>query len=173
MAQDDINDLYAQIKTYISQHGPSLTIDIASAIGKDTMQTGAILDYFVARGTLQRTNRKYGFSSVYFLPDQKDAALSKLYETLSNAEKAIVNKFKEEKAIKSDDLLPAERYMIQNLSDFVRKLSAIDRDTNEKKDIFVYYNVPNETVQSIINKEEKPIQTAAKSQKGRTQKISS
>ncbi len=151
MADDDIDSLYNKIRNFLIQKGPSLMVDIASNIGKDTMQTGAILDYFVARGSLFKTNRKYGFSSIYFLQDQKDAALSKLYEVLNNNEKAIVNKFKTMKVIRHDDLSPAERYLIQNLSDFIKKLTAVDRETNQQNEVFAYYDVPIEDIKNILN----------------------
>lgn len=162
--EDDINSLYNEIKAFLMRNGPSLMVDIASYIKKDTMQTGAILDYFVGRGMLSKTSRKYGFSSIYFLQEQKDLALSKLYEILNSNEKAIVNKFKERKVIDAEELMPAERYLIQNLSDFIKKLTAVDSETNQKKELFAYYNIPNENIKQIINEKQTQVKKRERTQ---------
>jgi hypothetical protein len=144
-----LESLRSKIESLLSR-GPALIGDIAEAIGKDTTQTSVILDYYASSGKIFKTIRKYGLSPVYAL--SKDLALNKLYETLSPAEKRIVDKFKSNRIIKGDDLSPAERYMLQSLTDFVNKVTAVDRDTGKQVDVYSYYQLSEEDIKRELNK---------------------
>jgi hypothetical protein len=133
--------------------GPALTIDIAERLGRDTGQTSAILDYFVKREELGRTERGYGLSYFYFLLQDKDKAISRLYETLNQQEKSLVNKIRDAQVADSEDLSPAERYLSQNLTDFIKKVSAMDRETKKGVEYYYYYKLSTDDVRSIINGE--------------------
>ncbi len=144
-----LDSLRSKIESLLSR-GPALIGDIAEAIGKDTTQTSVILDYYASSGKIFKTIRKYGLSPVYAL--NKDLALNKLYETLSPAEKRIVDKFKSNRIIRGDELLPAERYMLQSLTDFVNKVTAVDRDTGKQVDVYSYYQLSEEDIKRELNK---------------------
>ncbi|MCW1301550.1 MAG: hypothetical protein OH316_00210 [Candidatus Parvarchaeota archaeon] len=149
---DDLNSLEglrSKIESLLSR-GPALIGDISEAIGKDTAQTSVILDYYASAGKIFKTRRKYGLSPVYSL--DRDAALGKLYESLSIAEKKIVDKFKSNGLIRGDELTSAERYLLQSLEDFVKKFTAIDRDSGEKVDMYSYYKLSEEDIKRELNK---------------------
>lgn len=146
-----LEGLRSEIESLLSR-GPALIGDIAEAIGKDTAQTSVILDYYASAGKIFKTSRKYGLSPVYSL--DKDAAISKLYESLSAAEKKIVDKFKSNGLIKGNDLTSAERYLLQSLEDFVKRFTAVDRDTREKVEVYSYYKLSEEDIKRELNRGE-------------------
>ncbi len=146
----EIDDIYDGIVQLLS-HGPALTVDIAENLRKDTVQTSAILDYYVGKGEIGKTQRRYGTSNIYFLPQDRDIAIAKLYGTLDGNEKALVNKIKTTGVVRSSDLAPAERIISQSLGDFIKRVSARDSDTGEKVDYIYYYTLSLDEVKRSIN----------------------
>ena len=157
----DINELKSRITGFLSR-GPNFIVDISENIEKDTMQTAAILDYFVARGEISKTERKFGTSPVYFLEKDRDAALSRLLDSLNPNERAIISKIKSAGVAKLDELSPMERYLIQGLGDFIKKITAADRDTGRKVDYIYYYKLSLDDIRNIINPPAKEQKTVAK-----------
>ncbi len=147
------SDLETMRSTILSllDKGPILTIDAAETLGKDTIQTAAILDYYVDQNEMARTERRYGTSAVYYLKKDIDAALSKLYPLLNNAEKALVNKVKTSGVVKIDDLTPAERYISKSLSDFIKMVAAKDSETGRRIDYAYYYKLSLNDVKRALN----------------------
>ncbi len=153
---EDINEIYDKIMSKLNE-GPSLILEIAERIEKDTLQTQTIVDYFAARGEIKKTARKFGSSPVYFLEKDREKALNVLMQTLNNQEKALVAKIREKKVINTESLSSAERYISQNLVDFMKKVSAQDNQTGQKADYLYEQGLSLDTVKSIINaKDEKP-----------------
>ena len=157
----EIEELHAKIINFLSR-GPALTVDIAKDIDKDGLQTSAILDFYVSKGDVLKTTRKYGTSSVYYLPKDVDAAIDKLYQTLDNNEKNLVSKIKSIKIIKVSDMTPAERYISGQLTDFIKKVTAKDSETGEKVEYAYFYKLSLEDISSLIN----PTQREKTRQKG-------
>ncbi len=120
---EDINEIYDKIIGKLNE-GPSLILEIAERIEKDTLQTQTIVDYFAAKGEIKKTSRKFGSSPIYFFEKDREKALNLLMQTLNNQEKALVNKIREKKVINMESLSSAERYISQNLTDFMKKVSA-------------------------------------------------
>jgi hypothetical protein len=153
---EDINEIYSRIMDKLNE-GPSLILEIAERIEKDTLQTQTIVDYFAAKGDIKKTSRKFGSSPVYFLEKDREKALDILMQTLNNQEKALVTKIREKKVVNMELLSPAERYISQNLTDFMKKVSAQDNQTGQKADYLYEQGLSLDAVKSIINaKDEKP-----------------
>ncbi|MCL4372562.1 hypothetical protein M1384_00665 [Candidatus Parvarchaeota archaeon] len=153
---EDINEIYNKIISKLNE-GPSLILEIAERIEKDTLQTQTIVDYFAARGEIKKTSRRFGSSSIYFFEKDREKALNLLMQTLNNQEKALVNKIREKKVINMESLSSAERYISQNLTDFIKKVSAQDNQTGQKADYLYEQGLSLEDVKSFINiKDEKP-----------------
>ncbi|MEM0143221.1 MAG: hypothetical protein QXL94_04640, partial [Candidatus Parvarchaeum sp.] len=91
---EDINEIYNKIISKLRE-GPSLILEIAERIEKDTLQTQTIVDYFIGKGEIKKTIRKFGSSPVYFLEKDREKALNLLMQTLNNQEKALVAKIRE------------------------------------------------------------------------------
>ncbi|MCL4361969.1 hypothetical protein M1585_00580 [Candidatus Parvarchaeota archaeon] len=153
---EDINEIYDKIMSKLNE-GPSLILEIAERIEKDTLQTQTIVDYFAAKGEIKKTARKFGSSPVYFLEKDREKALNLLMQTLNNQEKALIAKIREKKVVNMESLSSAERYISQNLVDFMKKVSAQDNQTGQKADYLYEQGLSLDTVKSIINaKDEKP-----------------
>ncbi len=161
--ESDINEIRNLIISFL-QKGPNFVVDISENIGKDTMQTSAILDYFVGNGDISKTERHFGTSPVYFLEKDRDAALAKLSEGLNSNEKAVINKVKQAGVVNLEDLSPMERYVIQGLGDFIKKISATDRETAKKVDYAYYYKLSLDDIRASIN----PTAKAANSKQPKT-----
>ncbi|MCL5101429.1 MAG: hypothetical protein M1348_02360 [Candidatus Parvarchaeota archaeon] len=146
----EIDEIFLKVSNLLSR-GPALTIDIAEYIGKDTTQTSAILDYYVGKGDIGRTERRYGTSAIYYLGKDLDLAINKLYETLNGNEKTLVNKIKNAKVLGREDLTPAERYILKALMDFVKIVSAKDSETGETIEYIYYYSLSLKEVSDILN----------------------
>lgn len=153
---EDINEIYDRIMGKLNE-GPSLILEIAERIEKDTLQTQTIVDYFAAKGEIKKTSRKFGSSPVYFLEKDREKALNVLMQTLNNQEKALITKIREKKVVNTESLSSAERYLSQNLTDFIKKVSAQDNQTGQKADYLYEQGLSLDAVKSIINsKDEKP-----------------
>ncbi|MGC8533258.1 MAG: hypothetical protein ACP5MV_01340 [Candidatus Parvarchaeum sp.] len=153
---EDINEIYDKIIGKLNE-GPSLILEIAERIEKDTLQTQTIVDYFAARGEIKKTSRKFGSSPVYFLEKDREKALNLLMQTLNNQEKALVAKIRDKKVVNMESLSSAERYISQNLTDFMKKVSAQDNQTGQKADYLYEQGLSLDAVKSLINsKDEKP-----------------
>lgn len=152
---EDITEIYGRIMDKL-QRGPSLILEISADIEKDTLQTQTIVDYFAARGEIKKTIRKFGSSPVYYLNKDRDKALDTLMQTLNSQEKALVAKIREKKVVNTESLSSAERYISQNLMDFMKKVSAQDNQTGQKADYLYEQGLSLDDVKNIINaKEEK------------------
>ncbi len=158
---EDINEIHDKIIRKL-EIGPALILELAETIEKDTLQTQTIVDYFVSRGEIKKTQRKFGSSAVYYLEKDKNKALDILMQTLNNQEKALITKVKEERVLDMGGLSSAERYISQNLVDFIKKVSAQDNQTGKKSDYLYDQNLSLEEVRNIIN---------GKTEKKETQKI--
>lgn len=148
-----IDEIRDRIIDFLSK-SPSFLMDISQSIEIDSTQTMAILDYFASRGELGKTERRYGSSPVYFLPEDKDKALNKLFQTLNQNEKAVISKIKSAGAVKISDLSPMERYISQQLGDFLKKISAKDSETGDTVDFIYYYSLSLDEIRQILNKTE-------------------
>ncbi len=109
--------LYDKVITYIRTNGPSLPIQIAKVMEKDTFYAGAILSDLLAKKMLRITTAKIGGSPLYYLPEQ-EAQHSKLYAHLPMREKEAYSFLKERKVLKDNELQPAIRFALQMLKDF-------------------------------------------------------
>lgn len=165
----DIGELYSKISAFLSR-GPALTVDIAEYLGMDTTQTSAVLDYYVSKGDIGRTERRYGTSAIYYAKKDLDAAMNKLYQTLDGNEKSVVNKIKTAKVVKSDDLAPAERYLSKSLTDFIKMVSAKDSETGDTIGYLYYYQLTLNDVNAILNPTLSIKAGAAKTREGRQRK---
>ena len=169
---EDINEMYDKIISKLNE-GPSLILEIAERIEKDTLQTQTIVDYFAAKGEIKKTSRKFGSSPIYFFEKDREKALNLLMQTLNNQEKTLVNKIREKKVINMESLSSTERYLSQNLTDFMKKVSAQDNQTGQKADYLYEQGLSLEEVKSAINTKDeksKPIQHEINVKKPREKK---
>ncbi len=164
---EDINEIHDSLIEFISR-GPALILEMAERIEKDTLQTQTIVDYFVGKGEINKTTRKFGSSPIYFMEKDRNKALDMLMQTLNNQEKALVLKIRQNKVINMDSLAPAERYISQNLGDFMKKVSAQDNQTGQKAEYVYEQELSLDDVKKLINgkeEREKPKEITVSSKK--------
>jgi hypothetical protein len=135
----DINDVLPLINR------PLTAIEVAQLIGRDSIQTMAILDFLCAQGKLEKTKRKVGISPIYYKPEQREQALERLFSYLNEREKELVNKIKNANSIPITELKIEERLMLQDLTDFIR----IEKRSEQGQEVeFATYIVPKQESQT-------------------------
>jgi len=139
-----MESLYEKVLSFIRTNGPSLPIQIAKVIEKDTFYAGAILSDLLAKKAIKITAAKIGGSPLYYLPDQQ-AQLSKLYDHLPLREKEAYSLIQEKKVLKDTELQPAIRVACQMLRDF-----AIPMEIDGTKYWRWHLSTEEETQQYII-----------------------
>ncbi len=112
-----MESIYGKVLSFIKTNGPSLPIQIAKVMEKDTFYAGAILSDLLAKRAIKITTAKVGGSPLYYLPGQDDK-LSKLYDHLPIREKEAYSLLQEKKVVKDSELQPAIRVALQMLKDF-------------------------------------------------------
>jgi len=114
-----MESIYEKVLSFIKANGPSLPIQIAKVMEKDTFFAGAILSDLLAKRAIKITTAKIGGSPLYYLPDQNDK-LSKLYDHLPLREKEAYSLLQEKKVVNDSELQPAIRVALQMLKDFLK-----------------------------------------------------
>lgn len=108
------------VKEYLNKNGPSLPIEIGKALGYNSLLTKAVLTELISQGIIKQSKKTVGNSLLYYLTGQDDLVRKKLYNELSIPEKHALTRFREaNKPLTIDELSPQERYVINNLLDFV------------------------------------------------------
>lgn len=141
-----------QILNNVRMMGPVLPLQIAKAIGKDLLFSGAILSQLVSKKMISISYAKIGGSPVYYFKGQ-EAKLSMLYSNLPLKEKEAYNLLKEKKILMDSKQEPSIRVALRNLKDFASPFKA---NIGEKEELFWkwYVATDNEINALFGNKEE-------------------
>lgn len=141
-----------QILNNVRMSGPVLPLQIAKAIGKDLLFSGAILSQLVSKKMISISYAKIGGSPVYYFKGQ-EPKLSMLYSNLPLKEKEAYNLLKEKKILMDSKQEPSIRVALRNLKDFASPFKA---NIGEKEELFWkwYVATDNEINALFGNKEE-------------------
>jgi len=118
--QKPLNNLRNQVLDYLSSNGPSVPVEIAQGVKRESYFVGAILSELLQSKQVMLSHVKKGGSRVYYLPNQEEK-LSMLYDYLPDAEKRAYDLLKENKVIKASESEPVERVALENLKDFAKQ----------------------------------------------------
>ncbi|MEK6839360.1 MAG: hypothetical protein AABX72_00295 [Nanoarchaeota archaeon] len=139
-----MQSIYEKVIGFIQANGPSLPIQIAKVMEKDSFYAGAILSDLIARKMVRISTARIGGSPVYYLPEQQEQ-LSKLYDHLPLREKEAYGMLKEQKMIKDKELQPVMRVALQQIKDF-----AIPFEHNAEK-MWRWYLTSEEELKQLLN----------------------
>ncbi len=110
-------NLRDQVLNFLSMRGPSVPVEIAQGIGKDSYFVGAILSELLQAKQIKLSNAKKGGSRVYYLPGHEEK-LSMLYNYLPEAEKKAFDFLKQSKVVIASQATPVERVAFESMKDF-------------------------------------------------------
>ncbi|MDD2678417.1 MAG: hypothetical protein PHS81_00865 [Candidatus Nanoarchaeia archaeon] len=99
--------------------GPIVPTDISKALGVDSYVASAVLSELVGSGIVFFSRKKMSTSPLYYLKGQEDLMRKRLVSILSIPEINILDFFSKNKLIKRDNLEPQQRYMVDELRDFI------------------------------------------------------
>ncbi len=122
-----IGNLRTQVIDYIARRGPSVPIEIAQGLGRESYFIGAILSELLQSKQVKISHARKGGSRVYYLPGQEEK-LSVLYAYLPDAEKKAYDLLKQNNIITARQAQPVERVALENLKDFANQ-TAINGET--------------------------------------------
>ena len=111
--------VFEEIVEFIRENGPTLPMDVASFLKKDSFIANAILSEMLSKQMIMKTNRTYGNSPIYYIEGQEEEVRKKLYEILKDNERKLIEKFAREKVLFEDELEPSERFILKKLTDFI------------------------------------------------------
>lgn len=134
----------------IQTAGPKMPTEIAKILGIDTYITSAILSSLVKSGYIKSSLRKIGSSQIYYVGGQEENVRNMLFNELNDLEKKTLEHIKELKVAFESDLYPQERFLLNDLKDFVTQIK-VRLDNGEEITCWKYYNVPEEEMKDIIN----------------------
>ena len=108
-----------EILNYIRRNGPSTPIDIAQKLGINSIIVTAVLVDAVSQNKLMKSKRKTGSQKYYFYPDQLQMMQKKIADTLTPADKELLQKLMKENVVGELDLKPEEAAVLINLEDLI------------------------------------------------------
>ncbi len=142
-------DNHSKIVRFLAENGPSHPIQIGKVLGKDSFMTSAILSEVLGRKGVKRSQKNVGNTPIYYLEGQEDRMMKVVEDSLNLIEVKILKSFKERKVVADDDLSVQEKFVLNNLKDFVVPLhvKAGDREMT----IWKLVGVNNDRVAELFN----------------------
>ncbi|MCW1301351.1 MAG: restriction endonuclease [Candidatus Nanoarchaeia archaeon] len=125
-----MDEIQARVISYLMAKGPSLPVELCKIIGTDTLTSNAILSSLVASNKIKKSYRRIGSSNFYYLPGQEEMLRRKIYESLNEMERGLIEKFRIERVIPEYKLTPNEVEFLHGLMDFIEPIvmKVNDRD---------------------------------------------
>ncbi|MCD6547371.1 MAG: hypothetical protein J7K22_02345 [Nanoarchaeota archaeon] len=179
-----LNPMEEKVYQIVTYKGPILPIEVAKILGIETYLASAILSTLVNKNLVKLSFRKVGSSPLYYVKGQENKVREILFKELNELEKKTLERLKELKVAFKEDLYPQERFLLNDLKDFVSYLQIKKDDMevfcwkhysvgdNEFKEIIerkLFKKEPEKQIQETKSQAEIPIK---KEVKRKTKKIS-
>jgi len=103
----------------IKKLGPIVPTDISKELGVDSYIVSAVLSELVRDGSIFYSHKKMTTSPLYYIKGQEDLVMKRLIPTLKIPEINILEFFSKNKLVSRDNLEPQQRYMVDDLKDFI------------------------------------------------------
>lgn len=132
---ENIDDIKNKIISFIKIIGPSLPMQVAKQIEKNSIIASAFLSGLYSEKEIRISSMKVGGSPLYFLPGQ-EVMLEKFSQYLPQKEKEALALLQKNSLLKDEELPPAIRVALRNLKDFAFPLFLRQQD---KQTIFWHY----------------------------------
>ena len=107
------------ITSFLRNKGPSTPIDIARALGENSLIISAVLVDFEGQGKVRVSKRRFGNVKLYYLPEQQGRIEKMVSNTLTPEEKVMLERIMNEKTVSELDLSAQETSMIATLEDLI------------------------------------------------------
>lgn len=150
----DQTERYQRVVTFVKQKGPSFPIDIASLLGSDSIIAAALLSEMASKNHIKKSNRRIGDSLLYYIGGQEEDVRRRLSETFNENEKRLIQKFETSKILSPQELEPMERYIINDLRDFIIPLVVTYKGTDIS--FFKFHSVFDNEIHALLEKKIKP-----------------
>ncbi len=143
-------DDHSKIISFIRMKGPSLPVEIAGHLGKDSFLVSAMLSELVSSKKLFLSNIMVGRSRLYFLPEQKPR-LESFAKYLNEKDKNTYELIKKKNLLRDKSLDTLTRVSLRNIKDFAVPLEA---NINGNRELFwKWFLLDNEEAKTLIREE--------------------
>jgi len=139
-----------KILELIRKMGPIVPTDISKELGIDSYVASAIISEMVKDGLVLLTRKKMTTGPLYFIPGQEEMVRDRLRSVLKIPEINIIDFFSKNKLVSRDNLEPQQRYMVEELNDFIKPL--VLKIGGEDKVFYRHYSVSEADVIEKFNK---------------------
>ncbi len=155
---ENIFEIKNKILNIIKAKGPSLPMQIAKQIEKNSIITSAFLSELYSEKEIKISSMKVGGSPLYFLPGQ-EAMLEKFFQYLPQKEREALALLQKNKLLRDEEQEPAIRVALRSIKDFAFPLALKQQD---KQTLFWHYlTLPEQEaklrIEEIVTKPTKPI----------------
>jgi hypothetical protein len=152
----------------IRKIGPIVPTDISKELGIDSYVASAIISEMVKEGKVLLSRKKMTTSPLYFINGQEEMVRARLKGILKIPESNIIDFFYKNKLVSRDNLEPQQRYMVEELNDFIKPL--VLKIGGEDKVFYRHYSVSEEDVIEKFNKWQQEVSGNAQPQEAYTAK---
>jgi hypothetical protein len=107
------------IISFLRTKGPATPIDIARAMGENSIIISAVLVDITGQGKLKVSKRRFGNVKLYYIPEHQGQLEKMVSNTLIPEEKSMIEKIMNDKALSELDLSAQETSLLLNLEDLL------------------------------------------------------
>lgn len=130
--------------------GPIVPSEITRKLETDSMIISALISELIKEGLVFYSHKKIGSSPLYYVKGQESKMRERLEPELNIAEKKIVEFFEKNKLMLKANLSPQQRYMVDDLRDFVTPLTL--NINGEDKIFYKHYSISTQTIYDELKK---------------------
>jgi len=138
----------------IRELGPIVPNEISGKLEANSFLVSALMSELVREKRLLYSHKKLSNSPLYYVQGQEDLVRRRLNPLLKIPEKKIVEFFEKNKLALKDNLSPQQRYMVDELKDYITSIT-LNIDGEEKK-FYKNHNVSDESIRDSL-KNMKPV----------------
>jgi len=113
----------SEIVGLIRSLGPIVPAEISSKLKVNSVIVSALLSELIREKVIKYSHKKVGSSPLYYIAGQEDRVRKRLLPELKIPERKIVEFFEENKLALRDGLAPQQRFMVDELEDFITKIT--------------------------------------------------
>ncbi|MFA5303538.1 MAG: hypothetical protein WC393_03300 [Candidatus Nanoarchaeia archaeon] len=139
-----------KIVQLIQKIGPIVPTDISKELGIDSYVASAIISEMIREGLILYSYKKMTTSPLYYLKGQEELVRKRLTTILKIPEINILEFFKNNKLVAKENLEPQQRYMVDDLRDFITPM--VLKINGEDKAFYKHYSISESEVIEKFNK---------------------
>jgi hypothetical protein len=139
-----------KIVQLIQKIGPIVPTDISKELGIDSYVISALISEMIREGLILYSHKKMTTSPLYYLKGQEELVRKRLTSILKIPEINILEFFKNNKLVSKENLEPQQRYMVDELRDFITPM--LLKINGENKPFYKHYSISEFEVINKFNK---------------------